>query len=184
MSSANDVPEKVQTHLLPNEKVIGRFSSIWREYYATDKRLIGFQRPDWVQWLLILGLLPGILAIILTRKEYMGACEYSKISGVDRVRLGQVVLGALGIIIGIPMIIGGIFVLVTFEDPGGGLVLLILGVFAFTVLWFGRPSFYQLRIAGLPKSEQQKWFFSKSKWLKHKNSADKFAELIMTKIEA
>jgi hypothetical protein len=136
-----------------------------------------------VQLLLILGLLPGILAIILTRKEYMGACEYSKISGVDRVRLGQVVLGALGIIIGVPMVIGGIFVLVTFEDPSGALVLLILGVFAFTVLWFGRPSSYRLRIAGLPKSEEQKWFFSKSKWLKHKNSADEFAELIMTRIK-
>jgi len=175
----------VETLLSPDEKIIGRFSSIWREYYATNRRLIGFQRPDWVPLLLILGLLPGILAIILTRKEYMGVCEYSKISGVDLVRIREVILGALGIIIGIAFVIWGIFVLATLEDSGGiGLVLLLLGVFAFTVLWFGRPSFYQLRIAGLPKSEQQKWFFSKSKWLKHKNSADKFAELIMTKIEA
>jgi hypothetical protein len=183
MSSANDVPENVKTHLLPDEKVIGRFSSIFREYYATDKRLIGFQRPDWVQLLLILGILPGILAIILTRKVYMGAFEYSKISEVNRVLLGQVVLGALGIIIGVPMVIGGIFVLATFEDPGGGLVLLIVGVFVFTALWLGRPSSYRLRIAGLPKSEEQKWFFSKSKGLKHKNSADEFAELIMTRIK-
>ena len=59
MSSIKDVPENVKTHLLPDERVIGRFSSIFREYYATDKRLIGFQRPDWVQVLLILGILPG-----------------------------------------------------------------------------------------------------------------------------
>jgi len=183
MSSIKDVPENVKTHLLPDERVIGRFSSIFREYYATDKRLIGFQRPDWVQVLLILGILPGILAIILTHKVYMGACEYSKISGVNRVLQGQVILGVLGIIIGIPMVIGGIYVLATFEDPGGGFVLLILGVFAFTALWLGRPSSYRLGIAGLPKAEERKWFLSKSKGLKRKNSADEFAELIMTRIK-
>jgi len=116
----------VETLLSPDEKIIGRFSSIWREYYATNRRLIGFQRPDWVPLLLILGLLPGILAIILTRKEYMGVCEYSKISGVDLVRIREVILGALGIIIGIAFVIWGIFVLATLEDSGGiGLVLLM-----------------------------------------------------------
>jgi hypothetical protein len=183
MSSIEDVPENVKTHLLPDEKVIGRFSSIFREYYTTDKRLIGFQRPDWVQMLLILGILPGVLAIILTHKVYMGACEYSKISGVTRVLQGQVILGALGIIIGIPMVIGGIYVLATFEDSGGGFVLLIMGVFAFTALWLGRPSSYRLGIASSPKAEERKWFFSKSKWLKRKNSADEFAELIMTRVK-
>lgn len=184
MSSANDVPEKVQTHLLPNEKVIGRFSSIWREYYATDKRLIGFQRPDWVVWLLILGILPGVLGIILTRKVYMGALKYSTISGIKRVLLNQVVLVVLAIVIGAPLAIWGIVALATYEDPGGGLLLLILGVFAFTVLWLSRPSLYQLKIAGLPEAEGRKWVFSKSKGLKHKNSADKFAELIKSKIKA
>jgi hypothetical protein len=183
MPSINDVPENVKTHLLPDEKVIGRFSSIFREYYATDKRLIGFQRPDWVQLLLILGILPGILAIILTRKTYMSALEYSKISGVNRVLQGQVIVGALGIIIGIPMVIGGIYVLATSEDSGAGFLLLIMGVFVFTALWLGRPSSYRLRITGLPKSEEREWFFSKSKWLKRKNSADEFAELIMTRIK-
>ena len=184
MSSTNDIPENVRTHLLADERVIGRFSSIFREYYATDKRLIGFQRPDWVQVLLILGILPGVLAIILTQKAYMGACEYSRISGVNRLLQGQVILGVLGIIIGIPMVIGGIYVLATFEDPSGGFVLLIIGVFAFTALWLGRPSSYRLGIAGLPKTEERKWFISKPKWLKHKNSADEFADLIMTKIKA
>lgn len=184
MSSANHVSEKVKTHLLPDEKVIGRFSSIWREYYATNKRLVGFQRPDWVQWLLILGLLPGILAMILTRREYMGACEYSKISGVSQVRIRQVIIALLATVVGVTMIVLGISILVTFGDQGGGLVLVIIGVFGFIALWLARPSFYQLRMEGLPKAEERKWFISKPKGLKHKNSADEFADLIMTKIKA
>jgi hypothetical protein len=180
MSSIKDVPENVKTHLLPDEKVIGRFSSIFREYYATDKRLIGFQRPDWVQVLLIPGILPGVLVIILTRKAYMGACEYSKISGVNRVLQGQVILGLSS---ASPWLLEGSIVLATFEDPGAGFVLLIMGVFTFTTLWLGRPSSSRLGIAGLPKAEEREWFFSKSKGLKRKNSADEFAELIMTRIK-
>lgn len=176
------VPKSVQEHLLPDEDVIGRFSTIWREYYATDKHLIGFGRPDWVQVFLVLGILPGILAILLTRKVYLGTLEYSKISEVNRVLLRQVVLVALGIILGVPMVIGGIFVLATAEYPGGGWVLLIMGAFVIIALWLGRPSFYQLKIADLPKAQKRKWFISKSKGLQSKNSADRFAELIMTMI--
>ena len=80
MSSIKDVPENVKTHLLPDERVIGRFSSIFREYYATDKRLIGFQRPDWV--------VGGIVATVAT---YKAASE----GGVYFIFWGAVIFGAI-----------------------------------------------------------------------------------------
>ncbi len=182
MSSVGDIPEKVQKLLSSEEKVIGRFSNVWREYYATEKRLIGFERPDWVLFLLILGLLPGVLTILLTRKVYLGTLEYSKITEVNRVLFKQVGLTIIGIIIGVPMIIGGIVIIASTGDSGSGLILIILGIFAVITCWFYRPSFYQLKIEGLSNAQGGKWFISKAKGLHSKNSADRFAELIMTKI--
>lgn len=178
------MPERVKEHLLPDEDVTRRFSSIWKEFYATNKRVIGFERPDWVVMFLVLGLLPGILALLLTRKTYLGAIEYSRISGVSRKLSRTVLIVALGLVIGLPLIIMGIVVLTTAPEPSNGWVLLILGLFILALCLYFRPSAYQFEIRDLPKNEARKWFFGKAKGLSSKSEADKFAQLIVERTKS
>lgn len=181
MASKINVPDKVKKHLSADEEVIRRFSSMWKEFYVTNQRLIGFERPDWLVLFFIIGLLPGILAILFTKRTYFGAVEYSRISGISNVRWRTILMVALGLIIGVPLIIMGLVILSTAPEPGGGWLSIILGAFALLALWYGRPSVYQVNIRELPQKESRKWVFAKLKGFGGRNAADELAQIIKEK---
>ena len=63
------VPKSMTKLLSPDEYVIGKITSPDRDLYATNKRVLVFQKSLWYALFFLLGILPGLLAWLLTPKS-------------------------------------------------------------------------------------------------------------------
>ena len=72
-----DVPESVRRVLEPGEEVISKAGNSERDFYATNTRILVFERPRGLSYLL------GILTLVLVKKSSLQTFEpYSMISGI------------------------------------------------------------------------------------------------------
>jgi hypothetical protein len=77
------VPGYVKKSLLPGETVIGKTTKLEKDLYATDKRVLVFQKPGWIYFIYLLGVLPGLIAVLTAPKTLTGSLEYSRMSGIQ-----------------------------------------------------------------------------------------------------
>lgn len=180
MIAKDKVPSAVREHLLANEEVMGKIScnSMRGEvdFYATDKRVLGFGRAGW--WVFFFGII-GLMA----QKTYVGAYEYSRISSVS-LKTGRMTTYLVG-----GIVLGGIFLVLglwMLTIPGAqafGVIFLIPGLLSFVMLSILKTTYYQLEIHDLPENDLARWTMIRPRLGARRKSIKEFVETVEKKLK-
>lgn len=153
MTQAVKISGDVKEHLLPGENVIRRVATsagASKEFYITDKRLIGLARSE--MWVGLFGLL-GMMA----KKGLIGAVELNRLTAIQLKSQRSGVQVGMGIFLGLVFIGMGI-PFTTIEGAAGfGVFFVILGLVLGGFLALMKQSYWQFEITGLQASEMKKW---------------------------
>ena len=146
--------------LSPDEYVIGKITSPDRDLYATNKRVLVFQKSLWYALFFLLGILPGLLAWLLTPKSLRRFVEYSRLLGTEFVSHRPTVNMICGLVLGLLFLIPGVVLMVMFWGTGGaffGWFLVFLGGLYVVMFCVIKQTYCQFKITNVGESELKKW---------------------------
>src|SRR4030042_5240277 len=154
------VPKSMTKLLSPDEYVIGKITSPDRDLYATNKRVLVFQKSLWYALFFLLGILPGLLAWLLTPKSLRRFVEYSRLLGTEFVSHRPTVNMICGLVLGLLFLISGIAVMTAFWGTGGaffGWFLVFLGGLYIVMFCVIKQTYCQFKITNIGEIELKKW---------------------------
>lgn len=166
------VPPFAQEQLSEDEEIIQGCGWLDGErakvYCATDKRLLGFEGGS-----------------------YIGSIKYSNISGITFKAYHPKLAVIVGLALGIPFIVLGIYflTLISRQEAGpasnyimGGAICISMGLFILLGLCLIKTSYYQLKIRGLSQTDMQKWRISGRWGGRRSEEAEKLSKILEEKI--
>jgi ABC-type multidrug transport system permease subunit len=180
------VPKSVRKVLLSDEEVISKTGNFYKDLYATNKRVLNFEKPTWLVVFILIGVLPYFLALLLATKSYSGSIKYSQISGIN-LRSSRLQFIVVGLILGLVLIALGLFIVIItltspYEESHGvwvlGLFFIILGVLLGGFISLRKATFWQIELKDKPGQHPSRWRIQKYPRGDKLTEATEFAKLV------
>jgi hypothetical protein len=159
------VPKSVAKVLAPGEEVIATTTSFYKDFYATTRRVLTFEKPAWLPVLILAGLLPYLIGLLAAGKTLAGSLDYSQIAGVTP-RSSRRQFVVVGLVLGLLLAGLGLFIAVIaltspYKESQGAWVIgaffIGLGVLLGGLLALRKANFWQIEPANEPGKHPGKW---------------------------
>jgi len=161
------IPNNVKKVLQPGEEVQGYTATFYKDFYATNKRILSFEKPPWLGILILAGVLPYFLALLIASKAFNGEVECSNIATInfrtDRTRFIIVGLIMLVIVGGLGLFIIVLSLFSPYKEAAIlGIFFLILGVVTGGIVMVRKASYWQIELKDQPGERPAKWRIPKT----------------------